>query len=309
MVITQFRKNKSYWKRIVLFICSGMILWFGLKAGVTWAVCLASDEISIQTIESAQYSAAVELKPLSEGIEEPEALVPNDSGNYTLKAGTVYRLSLRVTGNISSGYCTFTFTDSGEGTAPISSYLMLVPSEEEKVVMLRPVTDCSFQYDYCWGAPQEAAWNGEETTLKVGEADLVTMAVGALSSISEKPENALEQTQTSNEATPGEQEVPETSEVDTPETPQTPNEATPGEQDPPQTPEADTPGEQNPPQVSGEEPTEQPQIPEGGTPEEEQTQAPEADTPETPQTPNTSEETQLSSQESGQTDIENTADN
>ena len=246
MVITQFRKNKSYWKRLVFFICSGMILWFGLKAGVTWAVCLTSDEISIQTIESAEYSATIELKPLSEGIEEPEALAPNDSGIYTLNAGTVYQLSLRVTGNISSGYCTFTFTDSGEGTAPISSYLMLAPSEEEKVVMLRPVTDCSFQYDYCWGAPQEAAWNGEETTLKVGEADLVTMAVGALSAISEKPENALEQTQTSNEATPGEQEVPETSEVDTPET---------------------------------------------------------------PQTPNTSEETQLSSQESGQPDIENTADN
>lgn len=162
-------------RTLALLAYAGIILSLVSTVRDSWAICLSSDEICAQSIVAAQYKVNGILEALSDGSGETE-VSPDINGNYTLHAGTVYRLKLWVNGNISSGYGTFTFTGSGGGTD--SRCLLLAPSGEMTVISFRPEVSCSFRYEYCWGIPQDEAWDGEEITLKTGADDLVTIAVG-----------------------------------------------------------------------------------------------------------------------------------
>lgn len=180
MVITQLRKIKPYWKGLTLFTCTGVILSTVFAVRNSWAVCMASDEVPMQSIEAAQYEVHGAVRPLADGTGEVEDLVPDESGVYALDADTTYQLRLLVEGNISSGYCTLTFTGCEEDADSVSRYLSLPPAEDETFITIRPAASCRFQYDYCWGSPEEELWDGEEVTLNAGEHKLVTMAVGDL---------------------------------------------------------------------------------------------------------------------------------
>lgn len=181
MAVTRLREKMKTKRKLIYVVCAVISLSVLLAVGTTWAACVASDEISAQSIEAAQYTIYGELSILntfSDGTTESEVLMPDDSGDYMLDEGAVYQLELRAEGNITSGYCTFAFTGDEIGPDAVNCYFLLAPSEETTIISFQPKVSCYFRYEYCWGIPEEDAWNGEEITLNVGEQDLVTMVAG-----------------------------------------------------------------------------------------------------------------------------------
>lgn len=181
MAVTRLREKMKTKRKLIYVVCAVISLSILLAVGTTCAACVASDEISAQSIEAAQYTMYGELSILntfSDGTTESEVLTPDDSGDYMLTEGAVYQLELRAEGNITSGYCTLAFLGDDIGPDAVNRYFILAPSEETTIISFQPKVSCYFRYDYCWGIPEEDAWNGEEITLNVGEQDLVTMVAG-----------------------------------------------------------------------------------------------------------------------------------
>lgn len=101
--------DRKYMRNIVpLFL--GMLICISCLAGVTWAWFTANSTASVQRIQSAEYSVAVEVNEAS--TDTPiEVNVEDNVASCTLTPNTSYSVTLTPDGTATKGYCLITDGD------------------------------------------------------------------------------------------------------------------------------------------------------------------------------------------------------
>lgn len=98
--------DRKYMRNIVpLFL--GMLICISCLAGVTWAWFTANSTASVQRIQSAEYSVAVEVKKVSN--QDPAAVIVEENvASCTLEPDTGYSVKLTPNGTATKGFCLIT---------------------------------------------------------------------------------------------------------------------------------------------------------------------------------------------------------
>lgn len=110
--------DRRYMRNIVpLFL--GMLICISCLAGVTWAWFTANSTASVQRIQSAEYSVAVEVKKVFNQ-ELAAVTVEENVASCTLEPDTGYSVKLTPNGTATKGFCLITDGTNVYTTGPLS---------------------------------------------------------------------------------------------------------------------------------------------------------------------------------------------
>ncbi len=160
--IERSNKNKAEGKDIYLILLPvvlSILMCAVCLTGSTYAWFVASQNVSSQTIQAANYDVAVQVSNGAEVASTPD-------GIYKLEAGKTYTVVLTASGQASTGYC---MVYLGNMEAPVYHTAQILPGDENKLtfeIVVNSAVDLKISDQ--WGtsskAPAERLVGGQTIT-------------------------------------------------------------------------------------------------------------------------------------------------